>query len=202
MDIANNIIEKAQELFMRYGLKSISMDEISRGLGISKKTLYQFVNNKAELVEKVLAVYIEKEKEDMLQISMQSKNAIEEMVNISNYVSQLLRQVNPSIIFDLQKYYPKGWEMMQSLHSDFTLKMIENNINKGISEGLYRDDIHAGIIARFYVGKMQVVVDSRLFANTNYSFAQIHQTNITYHLYGIMSEKGIALFKTLPLFKD
>ncbi len=191
----DKIIGKAGDLFMQYGLKSISMDEVARTLGISKKTLYQYVNNKADLINKMLVQHIDSEKEAMEEIHEKSENAIDEMIGISRYISDLLRRINPSVIYDLRKYYADGWELMQTLHFEHTYLMFKRNIERGIQEGLYRAELNADIISKLYIGRMDLVVDKNLFPHGEYSFSQIHENIITYHLYGIMSEKGIEIFK-------
>lgn len=195
MDTGKKIIEKAGELFMQYGIKSISMDEVARNLGISKKTLYQHVDNKADLIQKVMIDHITEEKNAMCTIHENAKDAIDEMMQISQYVSELLQRVNPAIIYDLRKYYAKGWELMESLHFEHTYSLIKENIDKGMQEGLYREDLNAAIIAKLYIGRMDLIVDKNLFPIGEYTFSQIHNNAMMYHLYGIMTSKGIELFE-------
>lgn len=195
MNTNEKIINKAKELFMQYGLKSISMDEVAKALGISKKTLYQHVNNKADLVRKVMLSHIEEEKKAMDCIHGNAKNAIDEMVQISRFVSELLQRLNPSVVYDLKKYYAEGWELMESLHFQHTYTILKENIEKGMKQGLYRANLNVDILAKLYIGRMDLVVDKNLFPIGEYTFSQIHKNIITYHLYGIMSEKGIEFFK-------
>lgn len=195
MNTGEKIITKAGDLFMQYGIKSISMDEVARSLGISKKTLYQHVNNKADLIQKVMIIHITEEKDAMCTIHETAKDAIDEMMQISRYVSELLQRVNPTVIYDLQKYYAKGWELMESLHFEHTYTLIKENIEKGMEQGLYRPNLDADIIAKLYIGRMDLVVDKNLFPIGEYTISQIHNNAMTYHLYGIMSTKGIELFE-------
>ncbi len=197
MNSGNKIIRKAMDLFMRYGLKSITMDEIARSLGISKKTLYQVVDNKADLIEKAMKVHIESEKCALDEVHENSENAIDEMLKVGRFISQLLQQMNPSVIYDLKKYYPEGWEMMESLHFEHTHKMIKENIERGVEEGLYRKDLNSDIISRLYVGRMDLVIDKNLFPFGEYTFLQIHENFISYHLYALMSKKGVEVFEKI-----
>lgn len=195
MDIGKKIVTKSRELFMQYGIKSISMDEVARNLGISKKTLYQHVNNKADLIQKVMVTHITEEKEAMIIIHKNAKDAIDEMMQISQYVSELLQRVNPTVIYDLQKYYAKGWELMESLHFEHTYRSIKENIENGMQQGLYRPNLNADIIAKLYIGRIDLVVDKNLFPVGEYTISQIHKNAMTYHLYGIMTTQGIELFE-------
>lgn len=195
METVNKIVEKSMELFMQYGLRSISMDDVARTLGISKKTLYQYVDNKADLIQKGMIKHIEEEKMILTEIHHSAENAIDEMIKTSQYVSQTLQKVNPSVIHDLQKYYQSSWELMESLHFQHTYFLIKNNIEKGIEEGFYREDVHADIVAKLYIGRIDLVLDKNLFPIGEYSFSQVHDHMIRCHLYGIMSEKGIKIFE-------
>ena len=195
MESRQNILAKIENMFFRYGIKSVTMDDISRHLGISKKTLYQFVENKKDLIQQVFQKVIVEEKQAMRQIVTESKDAIEEIVAIAEYVTQQLRQVSPQTLYDLQKYYRKSWQMMEALHSQHTLGIIKANINRGISEGVYRQDINADIIAKLYVGKNSLLVDEDLFPLKEYSTEQLFLQHIRYHIYGIASKDGLKLLE-------
>jgi hypothetical protein len=153
------------------------------------------VDNKADLIGKAMQVHIECEKCALDEIHGNSENAIDEMLKVGQYISRLLQQMNPSVLYDLKKYYPEGWEMMESLHFEHTYKMIKANIERGIEENLYRTDLNTDIISRLYIGRMDLVIDKNLFPVGEYSFLQIHENFINYHLYALMSKKGIAVFE-------
>lgn len=195
MEIKNKILQKAEELFMQYGIKSITMDEVARRLGISKKTLYKYVDNKADLIAKVIGVYIEREKEIMLEITSRGLDAIEEMMQISRHIYGQLQRMNPAAVFDLQKYYYDSWELIHALQDEFTYNMIKANIEKGMREGVYRQSINADIIARFYVGNAHAMVNKNLFSVLKYDMAKLHSAFIEYHLHGIASEHGLKVLK-------
>jgi len=187
------ILEKAKELFMRYGIKSVSMDDISRHLGMSKKTLYQLVDNKNDLIGKVIQLHLEKEKEDMDGICERSTDSIHEMLLIAKEVSKNLRDMNPSTVYDLQKYYPETWLKLQSLHQEYVYGIIKNNIQNGIESGIYRNSLHPDIIAKFYVGKSFILTDEKVFPMSQYNRNDLFWEFITYHIHGIASEKGLEL---------
>jgi AcrR family transcriptional regulator len=111
-----DIIEKAEQLFFKYGIKSISMDDLSREMSISKKTLYVFVDNKEELVYLVVQNHIHREKKKVEEVIKNSKNSIDEFLQIIMHNHDELNTLNPSVIYDLQKYHPKSW----SLFTEFT----------------------------------------------------------------------------------
>lgn len=195
MDIQTKILSKSQDLFLQYGVKRITMEEISKELGISKKTLYQYVENKADLINQVIANYIQKEQAEFKAIQAAAKDAIDEMLKIGQFVNQTLQQINPAAIYDLQKYYHDSWELIQALELEFTLNIIKENIKTGIQQGLYRQGLDVDIIAKFYVGKADVILDRTLFPLKDYTRSDLHRSLMEYHLYGIASVKGIELLR-------
>ena len=191
MNTENKLLTAIEHLFMRYGIKSVTMDDISRELGISKKTLYQHVDNKADLIHKVMFQHAAVELEAMEVIRSKAKNAIDEMLGVSQYVTQMLREISPTTIYDLQKYYRKAWKMMEQLHQEHFYSFIKSNMEQGIKEGLYRDDFDPDIIAKLYVAKTLLVVDQSIFPLRDYNKEALFKAFIEYHIHGVASVKGL-----------
>jgi AcrR family transcriptional regulator len=171
------------------------MDDIANELKISKKTLYNYVKDKKELVLKVMDLNCCDDCSVGDKIKESSANAIDELLDISNHVSLKLQSIHPSLHFDLEKYYPQAWNKMQEHHAGYVLKSIESNINRGIKEGLYRKDIVADIIARIYISKIDIVFNSEVFPPNKYNFLEVYKETLYYHLQGITSDKGKEYLK-------
>ncbi|MBI1285986.1 MAG: TetR family transcriptional regulator [Flavobacteriales bacterium] len=205
---AKNIIEQVIALFMQYGVKSLTMDDIARHLGISKKTLYQVVPDKSELVARGIQFYIDQDICELEAMHGESENAIEEMFLISQRVSEHLQKMHPSILFDLEKYYPKAFIIYQEYKLKTILGSLTRNMEDGIAQGLYRDNINIPIVAALYVGRMDLIFDQKFFPANKYSPTDVYFEAIRYHIRGIASDKGIEYlkdkFKTLdtqhPIF--
>jgi TetR/AcrR family transcriptional regulator, cholesterol catabolism regulator len=180
-----------EQLFLRYGIKSVTMDDISRQLGMSKKTLYQFVDNKADLIKKVMQQHIDTEQEAMNQVRQQSNDAIDEMLGMGRYVTQMLREMSPSTVYDLHKHYRDTWEMVESFHQEHIYKCIKTNLENGVKEGLYRSDFDADIIAKLYVTKAMLLVNEDVFPLKNYNKEKLFKTLLVYHIHGVASAKGL-----------
>ncbi len=200
----NNIDPKDRELlltvsglFMTYGIKSLTMDDIARHLGISKKTLYKSVSDKKDLVKKCMKLAIENDECALCEIENATGNAIDKVYSINKMVSLKLQSIQPSVIYDLQRYYPEAWGVMENHKKDFILNQIESNILEGIEEGLYRDNLNPKLVATIYVTLIDAIFDSKLFRDTKYSFEEMHVEIARYHLKGIASEKGIKYIKQL-----
>ena len=191
----NRILIKAENLFLRYGIKSVSMDDIARELGISKKTLYQSVENKKDLLMQVMQAHIATELEAMTTIQAVAIDAIDEMLRVTQYVLPTLRQISPTVIYDLQKYYQEIWQMMESNHNEHIFNTIKANLERGMKEGVYREDINADIVAKLYVGKTMLVIDEDLFPLKNYNKENLFKEYIKYHIRGIASAKGLKLLE-------
>jgi len=195
MQLDNRILTKAENLFFKYGVKSISMDDLSRELGISKKTLYQSVDNKKELVMQVFQNHAKTEIEAVIEIRKEAADAIDEMIEVAKYVIPTLRRITPTLIFDLQKYYREVWQTMENYNRQEIFKVIKENIERGIKEGIYREEFHPEIIAKLYVGKTMVVVDEDIFPLRKYNKENLFKEHIQYHIRGIATSKGLKLLE-------
>ncbi len=170
MEVKDRIIEQSMILFLRYGIKSITMDDIARELGMSKKTLYQYVDNKADLIENIIRQHIDNEKMAITSIRSCTKDAIEEMLMIAKHVIQLLRETPPGMVYDLQKHYRPCWNMMEKFNQKHIYTVL-------------------------YVAKSSFVVDEELFPLSEYNKETLFKEYINYHIHGIASPKGLKLLE-------
>lgn len=186
------ILGKAELLFMKYGVKSVTMDDLAKEAGVSKKTLYQIAKNKEDLVMKTLSKYFENEMEQCKQFSEESVNAIEELLSIAKNLIDQLHSMNPAVVYELKKYYPKAYQLMENYRFSFIYKTMLNNLKKGVKQGLYRKDINADIIAKIYVARADIIFDTALFPSSEYNWVEVYREALLYHIRGIVAEKGFA----------
>ena len=189
------IVQKAASVFMRCGLKSVTMDDVARELHVSKKTLYKYVNDKRDLLCKVMEGHCCEEKSTMENIMAQNMNAIDEIIAIGKHVSAKLGQLHSSIHYDMEKYYPEVWGIFQEYKNEYIYSCIVSNLEKGIKENFYRDNLHADIIAKLYLSKIDLVFDPKLFPPEVYNFADVYMELMRYHIRGIASKKGMEYLK-------
>jgi len=185
------ITEKVAAVFMRYGLKSVTMDDIAKELKISKKTLYKYVKDKNELILIIMNGQCEMEKMVMAEACDKAENAIEELMIFSETLGQKLQQMNPSVHYDLEKYYPEAWTTFIDHKEDFILGCVQKNIERGIKEGIYRDNVNPEIISKLYIQKIDCVFDPAVFPVGKFTFYQVHLELMRYHIRGIANEKGM-----------
>lgn len=190
-----NILDAADKLFRKYGIRSVTMTEIARELGISKKTLYVHIENKQDLVAKIVNNYISEEKQMCNDVVIDADNALDELLRISVYVQNQIKAMNPSIIYDLQKYYRSVWKLMDGFHRTYILNMAERNLQRGVEEGIYRADLDIKIIAKIYVGLFPILSDGETFSLEEYTTSKIYGEFMKYHIHGIVSAKGRAVLE-------
>lgn len=194
MDIkAQQIIEKSLPLFMQYGIKGLTMDDISRELGISKKTLYQHFKDKNELIHKVVAYDLHVDECKMQNAVEGNKNAIEEIFSVARCVIEQIRNIHPSILYELRKYYPEAYALFNEHKKGYILNSVIHNINRGIKEGIYRSDFNISIVARLYTSKVDALFDIELFPPQEFRTEIIYKEMLMYHIRSLVNEKGNKL---------
>lgn len=189
------IIEGASKLFMNYGIRSISMDDICKELSISKKTLYQYFSNKEELVKEVLNSINEQVIGAFENLQQQNLNAIDELLEASVEVSKHLKNLNPAFSYDLEKYYPEINRSHLELKKGKIIKLIHRNIAKGKSEGFYREDLNVELVASLYIQRLMELTNPEYLDYEKFSFVKIFQVMFENHIRGISNPKGIEYYE-------
>lgn len=184
------LYEVSVRLFKRVGVRAVSMDDVAREMGISKKTLYQLVENKETLLRQVMEADFERDKALFDQHQRESQDAIDEFLRNSRYHIREMRQISPATLHDLQKYYPALWKLMtETHHAEFERNLVRN-LERGMEEGLYRDDLDPEVIATLYSGMVVMMIDRSVFPALDrpLSTIMLHQTK--YHFHGIVNQFG------------
>lgn len=185
------LIGKISELFLKYGVKSVTMDDIARELGISKKTLYLSFTDKKDVVMKFIEYSIANQTCNIKEKSeVTGENAIDILLNVSQILISAQNKVNPNVNYDLQKYYPEAWEKIKGFRQEHIFNRIRMNIEQGISEGIYRDDFNIDVICHLYVLHIEKSY-TELLNNTDIKFDELLRTLFMYHIRGISSKAGI-----------
>ncbi len=195
MDTKQRIIEKTDELFHRYGIRSVTMDDIARALGISKKTIYQFFKDKDEIVTTVSRYHMEHEREEIEAIFNESANAIEELYNVSLCLRKNVADINPSIIYDLQKYHAKGWQVFLDYKENVFKRTLKQSLERGIKEGYYRAEIDPDILATLRMEEIQLAFDHNVFPTSRFNFKEVQTQIFEHFIFGILTPKGQELYK-------
>lgn len=184
-------LKQAFEVYMKFGIKSVTMDELARQLGMSKKTIYTFVKDKNDLVEQCVLMAQKNEHCEMENISNSYENAIDESLAVGESIVTKLRAVHPSIFFDMQKYHPGAFKLMTCDRDELITDTIASNLIKGKKQGLYRENLDEIIISNMYLSFISVLFNGDVFQKKEYTFSQIYSEYFRYHIRGIASDKGL-----------
>ncbi len=196
MDTKEQILTKSLELFMRFGIKSVSMDDIAREVGISKKTLYQHVSDKRDLVNRTFERHIQNDETKCLNVMSTSVNSIQQLIDLAKHLVSTFSGMNPSTVFDIQKYYPTSWKLFDYHKHSFINKQIQDNLEAGIKSGLYRPEINVEIVTKFYISLIDATINPKVFPNTGMQHVKIFVQLFDYHLHAIMSNAGKVYFNS------
>lgn len=187
-------LEQAARLYRRYGIKSVTMDDVARHLCVSKKTLYEHFDDKEALVREVVIREHAHWNDAIRTIETRGLNSIEELLEVYRMIQVMLREYNPSMEYDLRKYYPDIFSQIREVRRKAMLEATQQNLNRGKREGLYRKDLNTSVIARLHVLRIENLFETDLFSQEELtSFKLIHEIFV-YHLHGILSRKGLDFF--------
>lgn len=189
------IIERVTELYQQYGIKSVTMDDVARELGMSKKTLYKYVANKDDLVKYFVEHLLNERKCNVRDVQNQGLNAIEELLEVNEQVIEMLKNYNPSTEYDLKKYYPQQYDYVRKIRRNNMYEAVLKNIRKGKEEGLFRSGLKEDIIARVHVSRIENSFANEMFTIDELTSRGFVTEMMEYHIRGIASKKGIDFFE-------
>ena len=195
MEAKERILVKAHELFNRYGIRSVSMDDIAAQLGMSKKTLYQYYADKDELVNAVFTGVMDHNKQECTICQANGSNAIHEVFLSFEMLEGMLANMNPSLLYDMQKYHPSAFKKFQDYKNNFLYKLIRQNIERGIAEELYREEVDVDIQTRYRLHSIMLSFDSDVFPNNKTNLVYIEQQLLEHFLWGLATPKGQKLIQ-------
>lgn len=187
------IMLSAIELFKQYGFKSVTMDDVARRAGISKKTLYQHFDNKNTIVTDSMAWYKDAICAQCDSIQDAAQDAVEAFVKIRASFDNVYKEVNPHILFELQRFYPEGYEQFRK-NMERDVVSVKRNLEQGIKEENYRADINIEILARFHMESCLLVMMPNMMVKDRFDIRLVNQEMMEHFMYGIMTAQGIKLY--------
>lgn len=196
MEVLDRILNAATELFRQYGFKTITMDDIARRAGISKKTLYQQFANKEEVVEAAMQYFHEHVFEACTGISHAADNAVAAMVQCMSLVDEMCGKMNPLAMLELQRFYPRVYSQLQSEMLAETIRLIRQNIEQGMAEGYYRQGLNADLLAHYRIATARMLNESETLMGRKFQLREINQALSEHFLFGLLTAKGERLYHT------
>lgn len=193
MDQKERILLKAHELFNRYGIRSVTMDEIATQIGMSKKTIYQVFSNKDELVNAIIEDHITKNQSRCECDSVVAKNAIHQVFLSMDMVQEMYKEINPITFMDLQKFHPGTFQKLNDFKDMYLYKIIKSNLEWGIKEGLYRDDLNLDIMIKLRLNTMFLPFNQDIFPMSKYNLVDVENHILEHFIYGLATPKAEKL---------
>jgi len=193
MEVRDRIKQKADELYRRYGIKSVTMDEIAAQLGVSKKTIYQSFSDKNELVDAVVGDMLRENRECCVTYRERSENAIHEVFLAMEMLQVMFDNMNPSIVHDIERNYPETFKKFRDFKYRFLFETLKENILRGIQEKLYRPEITVDVVVRTRLEAMMLPFNEEVFPKNKYSLVALQEELIELFLFGIASMKGYRM---------
>ncbi|WP_026808694.1 TetR/AcrR family transcriptional regulator [Arenibacter latericius] len=184
------ILDKATELFLNLGVKSVTMDDLANEIGISKKTIYTHYENKTKLVQECTSQLFDKISEGINTICALGKNPIEELYDIKKYVIYYIKDEKSASQYQLHKYYPKIAGHLKTKQNTLMQKCIINNLKRGLKSGVYREDINIDFVSRIYISGMTSIQDPEMFPKDLFPMDSLQSNFLEYYLRGIVTPKG------------
>lgn len=166
------------------------MDDIARHLAVSKKTLYQHFADKEDIVTLTCKAHLERNAEDFRNIRKTARHAIEELVQLSVCLKREVQDMNPSVLFDLQKYHPKAWQVWLDHKNKFIREAVVRNLKQGITEGYFRPEIDPEVIATVRLEMVQLAFNEEVFPREKFKLPDVQMQIFDHFVLGLLTDKG------------
>jgi AcrR family transcriptional regulator len=189
----SEIIDKSAMIFLRHGIKSVTMDDLVRELGMSKKTIYNYFKDKDDLVTLIVTTLIERNRTACEIGRLKSETAIDALMNISEFSTRLFTEIHSSVFYDLQKYYPEAWNIIKQHRLEFVSNQITQNIIRGQEEGIYIAELNPKIMAGIHLSIVSMMTDSDIFEAEANEYGKLLEEILSFQLRGIVNDKGREL---------
>lgn len=202
METKDQILNGANELFMRYGVKSITMDDIARHLSVSKKTIYQYFEDKEALVTAVADMEMNCQACKWEEIEKSSKDVIEFFMKASDMMKEEFGKMNPVLLYDLKKYHSNAWKRFEKYKVEHIYKQIKEMLEMGIQQGYFRKDIHVDILSKMRLSQIEMMFNPEVFPIGQYNLSEISTQLFEHFIYGISTLKGHHRLNELKHISD
>jgi len=184
------------------------MDDIANAIGISKKTLYQYYSDKETLVADTIELALKSSSADCEFSRQKARNAIHEGFLASDTVEEMMKSMNPVFLFDMQKYYPGAYRKFLKFKEEFLYNYIYQNIERGVREGLFRNDINISLVSRLRIESINMPFMQNIYSEIKTDPGTLQREILILFLHGIATPKGIRMInkykteKIKPLIDD
>ena len=191
-NIKELIKEKSKELFFSYGLKSISMDDIAKKTGVSKRTIYEFFEDKNELVNEIVQDLVRSYSNFFRSSQSTSEDAIDEVIKQDDELLEIWTKIRPGFFFELERTFPETSEQLEQ-YKLIILKGIMSNLRRGKEQGNYRADIDIALVSDLRFHQLMNVMKPQLLTSHELNITQLAKEFTMLYLHAITTENGKKL---------
>ena len=188
------ILTAAEQLFWKYGVRSVTMEDIAKQLGISKKTIYQHFTDKEDILYQVIQEKVNSDVTEMNCVFTEMANPIEELMMVLEMMRKNQHEVSPNLLMDIKRYHPQAFGLFRQHMDQHIMKSILENIQKGVEQGVYRSDINPAILARMRVEQIELAFNNEFFPTNQYSMLDIQRELIHHFVRGMLTEEGFTIY--------
>jgi AcrR family transcriptional regulator len=195
VELKEKIIEVATGLFRQYGVRSVTMDDIARQGGMSKKTIYQEFKDKGQLVFEAFSAFLEKDECKLQKIYEQEDGVIEHFVQMSQFIRERYADMNPLILNEIKRYYPQSWKRFEEFKKEHATKGMVDILERGKRLGYFRKEINVEILA---IMRMEQIAFNyqTLPSASSFNMMELQLQIFDHFIHGVLTDKGrIAYFK-------
>jgi len=184
------IIQKSADLHYKYGIKNVTMDQLAKELGISKKTIYQFFDNKTDLVKQTADYIFDQIQSEIDKICLMKLNPYEELINVKTIVKNMMRKSELSPHYQLKKYYPEIATGLEERKFKSIMECLDHNLTKGIKSGYYKEDLDKEFVKRMYYSNTVNLINPEFFPIEQFDRQKTMDMFLNMFLTGISTKKG------------
>ncbi len=197
MTVKQKIINKSDNLFRTYGLRGVTMDNISSELGMSKKTIYKYFHDKESIATESINFYFSGLLSEINRLNKTCKNSIEYSIKLSRFFRSTINDINPLYVKDVKKYYPTLDNIINEYKNKIFIKGLSDNILRGKKEGYIRDEVDEIILSKLRIEEMEIAFDQDLFPFQEYDFRKVQLQFFDHFMRGILTQKGLEVYNKL-----
>ena len=188
------IIEKVRKILLREGMGNFSLEKLESS-GISKEDISKYVNSKEELVEKILEFERTSFVKIFLEYNFEGQNAIDILFIVSQEINDRFEDVSPAVTMEFEKYFPETYKKHMDQRMNFIFDKIQINVEKGIAQGMYREDLSSEIVGRMYLSRLEDMHNPKLYPPERFKFGTIYDTMIDSFVKSIATEDGLSYYR-------
>jgi TetR/AcrR family transcriptional regulator, cholesterol catabolism regulator len=178
-----------------YGVRGVTMDDIARGAGVSKKTIYQEFGDKEQLIYEIFTETLEKDARALDDMFTNSSGIIDHLVKMSRFIRSKFTHMHPMVLNEIQRYYPRCWQKFEEFKKDHALQGLIVLMERGKEEGLFRSEINSEILATLRLEQITLSFDPTRFPPERFNMVEVQMQLFDSFIFGILTEKGKQVYE-------